>query len=73
VLRIAGGLSKSHKNAAGGGMVEHCGSLLTRYGWMQAGHASARDWRLPLEIPEDRGRISNCNHRPTKAQDAGAS
>jgi hypothetical protein len=27
------------------------GSLLTRYGWVQAGHASARDWRLPLEIP----------------------
>jgi hypothetical protein len=26
------------------------GSLLTRYGWMRAGHASARDWRLPLEI-----------------------
>lgn len=26
------------------------GSLLTRYGWMRAGHASARDWRLPLQI-----------------------
>jgi hypothetical protein len=29
------------------------GSLLTRYGWVQAGHASARDWRLPLEIPDN--------------------
>ena len=28
------------------------GSLLTRYGWIMAGHASARDWRLPLEIPD---------------------
>ena len=28
------------------------GSLLTRYGWLQAGRASARDWRLPLEIAE---------------------
>jgi hypothetical protein len=28
------------------------GSLLTRIGWVQAGHASTRDWRLPLEIPE---------------------
>jgi hypothetical protein len=28
------------------------GSLLTRYGWVEAGHASARDWRVPLEIPE---------------------
>ncbi len=26
------------------------GSLLTRYGWVAAGHASARDWRLSLEI-----------------------
>jgi len=26
------------------------GSLFTRYGWVQAGKASARDWRLPLEI-----------------------
>jgi Polysulphide reductase, NrfD len=28
------------------------GSLLTRYGWVSAGHASAADWRLPLDIPE---------------------
>jgi hypothetical protein len=28
------------------------GSLLTRYGWIAAGHASARNWRLPLEIPD---------------------
>lgn len=26
------------------------GSVLTRYGWVHAGHASARDWRLPLQI-----------------------
>lgn len=30
------------------------GSLLTRYGWMQAGKSSARDWRIPLEIKEPR-------------------
>jgi hypothetical protein len=28
------------------------GSILTRYGWVHAGHASARDWRLPLGIKE---------------------
>ncbi len=28
------------------------GSLLTRFGWVRAGHASAGDWRLPLEVPE---------------------
>ena len=25
------------------------GSILTRYGWVRAGSASARDWRLPIE------------------------
>jgi hypothetical protein len=25
------------------------GSLVTRIGWIQAGHVSARDWKLPLE------------------------
>jgi formate-dependent nitrite reductase membrane component NrfD len=28
------------------------GSLLTRFGWIQAGHASARDHRIPLKLPE---------------------
>lgn len=28
------------------------GSVLTRYGWVHAGRASARDWRLPLQIKE---------------------
>ena len=26
------------------------GSLITRIGWIHAGHVSARDWRLPLQI-----------------------
>jgi len=28
------------------------GSLLTRFGWIQAGHASARDHRIPLQLPD---------------------
>lgn len=32
------------------------GSILTRYGWVHAGHASARDWRLPLDIKPALGR-----------------
>jgi hypothetical protein len=28
------------------------GSILTRYGWIYAGHESAKDWRLPLELRE---------------------
>jgi hypothetical protein len=28
------------------------GSILTRVGWIYAGHESARDWRIPLQIKE---------------------
>jgi hypothetical protein len=31
------------------------GSLITRYAWIRAGHASAHDYRLPLEIPAENG------------------
>ncbi|MFB3916380.1 MAG: NrfD/PsrC family molybdoenzyme membrane anchor subunit [Terriglobales bacterium] len=54
VLRLIAGSSGSERSrmlrrwAAVSGIA---GSLLTRYGWVRAGHASARDWRLPLEIP----------------------
>ncbi len=30
------------------------GSLITRIAWIHAGHVSARNWKLPLDIPEDR-------------------
>ncbi len=33
------------------------GSLITRIGWVHAGHVSARDWRLPLQIPPPRENI----------------
>jgi len=52
-LRIAAALigarrsTKIRKAAAVSSLV---GSMMTRYAWMMAGHASARDWRLPLEI-----------------------
>ncbi|MBV8205421.1 MAG: polysulfide reductase NrfD [Acidobacteria bacterium] len=44
---LAGGNRQMRRWAAWSGIA---GSLLTRYGWMRAGHASARDFRLPLEI-----------------------
>ena len=28
------------------------GSILTRVGWIYAGHSSARDWRIPLQIKQ---------------------
>jgi hypothetical protein len=33
------------------GMSSMAGSLLTRFGWIEAGRASAKDWRQPLQIP----------------------
>jgi hypothetical protein len=54
VLRLLAGLSSKSRSlrrwAAACGIV---GSLLTRYGWVRAGHSSARDWRLPLDIPPE--------------------
>lgn len=28
------------------------GSMLTRFAWIHAGHVSAENWRLPLEVPD---------------------
>ncbi|HLK31615.1 MAG TPA: NrfD/PsrC family molybdoenzyme membrane anchor subunit [Terriglobales bacterium] len=52
-LRLAAQVSGSHKMRRAACWSAIAGSLLTRYGWMQAGHASAKNWRLPLEIPAE--------------------
>jgi hypothetical protein len=44
------------------------GSLLTRYGWMRAGHSSAQDWRLPLEIPDNSQVVPELQSKPKKHQ-----
>jgi hypothetical protein len=54
-LRLAAQVSGSRKMRRAACWAAIAGSLLTRYGWMQAGKASAQDWRLPLEtadVPE---------------------
>lgn len=42
------------------------GSLITRFAWVRAGHISARNWKLPLQI-EDNGhpppKLSSASHR----------
>ncbi len=48
-LRLFGG-RRMRRWAAWSGVL---GSLATRYAWMRAGHASARDGRIPLDIPEE--------------------
>jgi formate-dependent nitrite reductase membrane component NrfD len=49
-LRIASAIAgnKEFRHAAAYSSI--AGSLLTRFGWVQAGKASARDHRLPLEL-----------------------
>lgn len=52
-LRLAAQISGSRKIRRAACWAAIAGSLLTRYGWMQAGKSSAQDWRLPLEeVPE---------------------
>ncbi len=53
-LRTMSIFSRNHRSslrrwAAWSGIA---GSLLTRIGWLQAGHASARDWKLPLGVED---------------------
>ena len=44
------------------------GSLLTRIGWVAAGHASALDWRLPLAIPPKAKAHSDVASKPELSQ-----
>jgi hypothetical protein len=38
------------------------GSLLTRYGWVSAGHASAKDHRIPLMLEESAPEVRKSSH-----------
>lgn len=54
-LRIAaafGGSRRSKKLRKAAAVSSLAGSMLTRVAWVYAGHVSARDWRLPLEIEQ---------------------
>ena len=44
------------------------GSLLTRVGWIRAGHSSARDYRLPLQIPAEASKLGAPQAQVVKAQ-----
>jgi hypothetical protein len=71
-LRLIAGSSGSSRSrtlrkiAAVSGIV---GSLCTRYGWVAAGRASARDWRIPLEIPDAQpGKLEELQSKPKVPQ-----
>jgi len=53
MLRLASLVTRNREMRRWAAISGLAGSLLTRYGWMRAGHASARNWRLPLEIASD--------------------
>jgi hypothetical protein len=38
------------------------GSLLTRFGWIRAGHSSAEDHRIPLKLAENVQEIRKSSH-----------
>lgn len=54
LLRLAHLLTGSRSIRRAASYSAIAGSLITRYAWMRAGHASAHDYRLPLEIPAKR-------------------
>ena len=54
-LRIAAafaGPGRSRKLRKAAAISSIAGSVLTRFAWVHAGHVSAEDWRLPLEIEQ---------------------
>jgi hypothetical protein len=57
-LRIAAafaGSRRSRKLRKAAAISSVAGSMLTRIAWVHAGHVSARDWHLPLEIEQKKG------------------
>jgi hypothetical protein len=51
-LRLIASFSKSRRCRHLAALSSIAGSILTRVGWIYAGHASARDWRIPLDIKQ---------------------
>ncbi len=60
--------SRSKNLVRAGSAASLAGSLLTRVGWIRAGHSSARDYRLPLQIPAGTSKLGTLYRHPAKAQ-----
>ena len=50
LMTMFSGRNRSDSLRKAAGVSSVAGSLLTRIAWVYAGHVSARDWKLPLEI-----------------------
>jgi hypothetical protein len=62
-LRLAYAVSGNKKLRRAAAWSSVAGSLLTRFGWVQAGRASARDHRIPLELPEEAPEVRKTSHQ----------
>jgi formate-dependent nitrite reductase membrane component NrfD len=63
VLRLAYAVSGNKKFRRAAAWSSIAGSLLTRFGWVQAGRSSARDHRIPLELPEETKEVRKTSHQ----------
>jgi hypothetical protein len=67
ILRLASLLSGRRRSSAlrrWAAWSAVAGSLLTRFAWIHAGHVSARNWRLPLEInPHEQPTVNGADER----------
>lgn len=62
-LRLAYAISGNKKLRRAAAWSSVAGSLLTRFGWVQAGRASARDHRIPLDLPEGTAEVRKTSHQ----------
>jgi hypothetical protein len=62
-LRLAYAVSGKKKLRRAAAWSSVAGSLLTRFGWVQAGRASARDHRIPLDLPEGTAEVRKTSHQ----------
>jgi hypothetical protein len=62
-LRLAYAVSGNKKLRRAAAWSSIAGSLLTRFGWVQAGKSSARDHRIPLELPEGTEEVRKTSHQ----------
>ncbi len=61
-LRLAYAVTGNQKFRRAAAWSSIAGSLLTRFGWIQAGHASAKDHRIPLELGEAAHEVRKSSH-----------
>lgn len=52
-LRLISAFTKSRNLRRAASWSSIAGSIITRYAWMYAGKASTKNWRIPLDVPEE--------------------